>query len=364
MAQMEGGSAPRVEAPKQDFTELRVAAETAKTEETKASEAPAITAAAAGSEIAGGESAGWLAVPVPLDPEEAAISLEREMRQAYAEFALTAPEPEPAVPAAAIVQQASAVAQSPTWFPKEAVAETPEAPIATAEAAPVQAAPEPEQARPVLRAPVTTEDVPTGVAAEMAPIGELAELQREPVPVEQLAAAVAGPVADAEIAPEGHEMQSALEAGPVVAEQAENSAGIFAGIHQSAEYVAATEAGAEPADKIAGEHQFQPEAQSYADSDVVKRTAAAWASWRQVRDTNEVKASAEPNPREFEMVQPAPPDSAAMAVAAGAEQMAREVSTQASDENPADVASIVDSVLADLRPRLMAEISRKIAAKK
>jgi len=33
-------------------------------------------------------------------------------------------------------------------------------------------------------------------------------------------------------------------------------------------------------------------------------------------------------------------------------------------ENPSDVASIVDSVLADLRPRLMAEITRKMAEKK
>jgi hypothetical protein len=52
-----------------------------------------------------------------------------------------------------------------------------------------------------------------------------------------------------------------------------------------------------------------------------------------------------------------------MAVAAGAEHIAQEV-PEPSPENPADVASIVDSVLADLRPRLMAEISRKMAQKK
>jgi hypothetical protein len=56
-------------------------------------------------------------------------------------------------------------------------------------------------------------------------------------------------------------------------------------------------------------------------------------------------------------------EAAAMAVAAGAEQRALEV-TPPSAENPTDVASIVDSVLADLRPRLMAEISRKMAEKK
>jgi hypothetical protein len=51
-----------------------------------------------------------------------------------------------------------------------------------------------------------------------------------------------------------------------------------------------------------------------------------------------------------------------MAVAAGAEQNAQEPA--APTENPTDVASIVDSVLADLRPRLMAEITRKMAEKK
>jgi hypothetical protein len=52
-----------------------------------------------------------------------------------------------------------------------------------------------------------------------------------------------------------------------------------------------------------------------------------------------------------------------MAVAAGAEQNVQEPTAPPS-ENPHDVASIVDSVLADLRPRLMAEITRKMSEKK
>jgi len=52
-----------------------------------------------------------------------------------------------------------------------------------------------------------------------------------------------------------------------------------------------------------------------------------------------------------------------MAVAAGAEQPIQETAAPPA-ENPSDVASIVDSVLADLRPRLMAEITRKMAEKK
>jgi hypothetical protein len=69
------------------------------------------------------------------------------------------------------------------------------------------------------------------------------------------------------------------------------------------------------------------------------------------------------------MPPPQNPDVAAMAVAAGAEQSPRDEATSSSEavadsQNAADVASIVDSVLADLRPKLMAEISRKMAEKK
>jgi len=50
-------------------------------------------------------------------------------------------------------------------------------------------------------------------------------------------------------------------------------------------------------------------------------------------------------------------------VAAGAEQIPHETPAP-SAENSSDIASIVDSVLADLRPKLMAEISRKMSEKK
>jgi len=98
------------------------------------------------------------------------------------------------------------------------------------------------------------------------------------------------------------------------------------------------------------------------DSETVKSTAAAWASWRQIRDTGDAKP-AEPSRQEFEMPSQEPEPAAAMAVAAGAEQILHDTSVPHS-ENPSDVASIVDSVLADLRPKLMAEISRKMAEKK
>ena len=47
-----------------------------------------------------------------------------------------------------------------------------------------------------------------------------------------------------------------------------------------------------------------------------------------------------------------------------AEKFAQEVSTAPSISDPTAIASIVDRVLADLRPRLVEEISRKMAEKK
>jgi hypothetical protein len=100
------------------------------------------------------------------------------------------------------------------------------------------------------------------------------------------------------------------------------------------------------------------------DSETVKSRAAAWENWRQTRDAGEAKTtSLEAVGEEPEAPLPAPPDSAAMAVAAGAEQISHEVPPPAAEAS-SDVASIVESLLADLRPRLMEEISRKMAGKK
>jgi hypothetical protein len=52
-----------------------------------------------------------------------------------------------------------------------------------------------------------------------------------------------------------------------------------------------------------------------------------------------------------------------MAVAAGAENSPEEAKAFADDSDPA-IASIVDSVLADLRPKIVEEISRKLGKKK
>jgi hypothetical protein len=104
------------------------------------------------------------------------------------------------------------------------------------------------------------------------------------------------------------------------------------------------------------------------DSETVKNTAAAWANWRQVHDSsqgNEVaETQAQEKEKEVDHPESTPPDTAARAVAAGAEQLLQEAAAAAQDGDQSNVASIVDSVLADLRPKLMEEINRKMSKKK
>ncbi|HET9409083.1 MAG TPA: response regulator [Candidatus Sulfotelmatobacter sp.] len=76
--------------------------------------------------------------------------------------------------------------------------------------------------------------------------------------------------------------------------------------------------------------------------------AAGGAEWRQIRESSEGKKDAE--------------ELAAMAAAAGAERSPEEASAEFA-ESP-EIASIVDSVLNDLRPKIVAEISRKLGKKK
>ena len=65
----------------------------------------------------------------------------------------------------------------------------------------------------------------------------------------------------------------------------------------------------------------------------------------------------------MKMTSPRIPESAAMAVAAGAEKSPEEVTAASSAESKA-IANIVDSVLAELRPKIAEEIARKLSAEK
>ncbi|MGA7929892.1 MAG: response regulator [Candidatus Sulfotelmatobacter sp.] len=177
---------------------------------------------------------------------------------------------------------------------------------------------------------------PVELHARISATAEFPEPNAAPAPV----ADPAGPVGQEAVALGAQESQPAPEAEPM-AEAATTSSDAFTAIVGGDEHAA----------------DYQP------DSETVKSTAAAWASWRQLRDIRKDSEGAQAQAKEFEVSESAPAKTSARAVAAGAEQIAQEISA-APKGDLADVASIVDSVLANLRPKLMEEIARKMAERK
>ena len=104
------------------------------------------------------------------------------------------------------------------------------------------------------------------------------------------------------------------------------------------------------------------------ESEIAATTAAAWASWRQIRETGDPHGKAARSAKAGkagveEDVDDEPRDAAAMAVAAGAENRPAEADEE-EKADPEEIASIVDSVLAQMRPKIVEEISRKMGKKK
>jgi len=127
-----------------------------------------------------------------------------------------------------------------------------------------------------------------------------------------------------------------------------------------------------PQDTVAEHNVPQPDVPQQSvpqsnDSELAATTAAAWATWRQIRDS--VPGPTNQNASESTNTEHAqePVPAAALAVAAGAETSPCDssASTQImSAANSQTVASIVDSLLAELRPRIVEEISKKLAEKR
>jgi len=263
----------------------------------------------------------WTAVPVALEGEDATVSLELEMQKAYAAYA-------PYVAAAA--ESASVATAQEVETPTAENLSLPEiAPVV--EAAPVEnfSAPEPD--------------------AAPAPVAE-----PESSAVEALVAEPAAVVEAQESRPQ--DLPTCPEPEPAIAEAAAASSDAVAPVVEAHGPETHEDTRHEPSSPEAAE-EYRP------DTETVRSTAEAWASWRQIRDTRKDGEAAQAQSKEFEVSEPAPAETAAMAVAAGAEQIAQEASTALKGES-GDVASIVESVLANLRPKLMEEISRKMAEKK
>ena len=306
----------------------------------------------------------WVAVGVALDGDEANISLEQEMQKVYAAFTpeglreLIAVEPDESV-----TPQSSSMSEASEKAPESAAVTGATDQAVQAEAAPALPS---ENIRPT-----ESVSIPEASAEVHQEVPQVEPARLEPAPLE---------------APQ---TELAEQSGDSVSQSAEEKPQVEAVVAESvvAETAAAESVVAEAAasngtpisNLTAPEIENPPHTEPVPESETVKTAAAAWASWRQIRDANETRLETPPPaPQDFDMASPQNAEPAAMAVAAGAEQSPQDATISSSAissetfsseaathaDNAADVASIVDSVLADLRPKLMAEISRKMAEKK
>ena len=350
----------------------------------------------------------WTAVAAAVAPDEAAVSLEQEMQKAYAAFAAA--------------EGVHAVAASTAPETQVAVAEATPAPIVTAEptvvetaateAASTPATPAPEAVQPLAAVSEAATEAISAAVKELEAVAAKYEAERSTVSAEPVddkslhAAALESPavVPDAESKPEEkivekieekvedrveEKVEAKVEEQPKEAELPEpveaSAAMTETAVPHAAPQVEKTqEEHSNPVTEtpepvaMAEGHEEEPSSEEVStepipvssvsraggSDEMAKReseTAAAWASWRKIRETGGSKPA---SPAELSGKDPeesAPQDKAAMAVAAGAESTPEEVASLDSDP---EIASIVDSVLADMRPKIVEEIARKLGKKK
>jgi len=354
----------------------------------------------------------WTAVAVALDTQEAGLSLEQEMQKAYtaaepylaavatlaeerstsvsvahssapaesavqeqvAEISNPVPEPTPAPEpveiAAPAESESSPFAQSEATAPASSLSSTERSTErASIEESPITTMPQSETAT------VTSESAsPESAPLEKIPAADFA--QTNPVPVDAIqnpdpANAVSAETISADTPFADLAAQPQPAGVYLAAPQELPSAPITEGVEALPSRAYAPLAGAvepEAVEPEAVEPEAEQDNEPKLDTETLKSTAAAWATWRQIRDTSKGPEVAQADPKEtqstdFGASQSASEETAA-AVAAGAEHSLQASTTAETSRNSSDVASIVDSVLADLRPKLMEEISRKMAQKK
>jgi twitching motility two-component system response regulator PilH len=364
-----------------------------------------VTMAVAARTESGGEAPRWKAVSVALDPDEATISLEHEMQKAYAAFAAAENGHAPSLPAVSElgpVDAAPASASSFSSTPENAPAE-PVVPI------PAMTAPEAAQTLSALANAST--DALRAAVQELEMVAESYRGQPSPPPVIEPASAaeahqtLEAVAKEAEAAEQPRQEAAKVETAkphesdsqrddrqhddrqPVDQQSVDrqnvdqqnydwrNKDRQHETVNQEQPSLAAVSTSPTfinelPAERTsAHQDSSHPEAAAAEgngkmgdkESDPATATAAAWASWRRIRESGDPKAASEAASQQPEGS--APQDAAAMAVAAGAEKAPEEAFAE-SESDPAAIASIVDSVLADLRPKIFEEISRKMGKKK
>ena len=367
----------------------------------------------------------WTAVAVAVAPDEAAISLEQEMQKAYAAFA--AAEGGHAAAASTLPEEKPSVAET-TAAPVVSVEPTIAEAVATEAAAPIPATPAPEVAQPLAAVSEAATEAISAAVKELEAVAAKYEAERstdspEPATEKSVqAAALESPAVVPDAAPKPEEKieakteetleqkveetieqkaeeaieQKAEEKLEAKVEEQPKEAELQEPAVAGATAQAAVPQDAPPGEKIQEEKAVQEtetpapvaEAERHEEEskseevptepepvsstsraggsdEMAKReseTAAAWASWRKIRETGGSKSAPPAEASAKKAEESIPEDRAAMAVAAGAESKPEEVA--GSFDSDPEIASIVDSVLADMRPKIVEEIARKLGKKK
>ena len=300
----------------------------------------------------------WIAEAIAVAVEESKLALDQEMEQARIRVAQAAE-----IASAAPVESPRPVAVIESAVIETAVVELAKNESATIEAATVEAATmEPVESPAVAAVASVTESV-SAVSTEFVPApadagSVVIESSTEPTSITESATA-----------------QSPILLSPTVQEAAA-AADASAAIREEAAYAAAAGFAAEAASTtIAAPPSADnrsiapPEVEPGREAEL----AAAWQNWKQIRESlaSPVPAAPVSEVAAAEVPVPEAPVSAAnstedVASPVQPAELAAEVEAAASEapEESTAIASIVDTMLAELRPKLVAEIAKKMSSEK
>ena len=340
----------------------------------------------------------WIAEEVPLAEDDAAFILEREMQKVFAALAElnVAPESVAHVPAEDPSFSPSAD-PSPAAYPEPVISQTepdsvaavgessPEVVVASAEPSlpvtaeaennvasgsievepAVEAAVSPEQYASQEMPPEISESAPTAdveVVAVAEPVIEIQGIETQDM--ETQGVEVLGKTGESEPAPEAAEPMTMAVASETVAEpepQAAYAAAAAASAVASFRSIRPVEAISQPVVTPVDGGGAASEVPASGTPEREAELAAAWAQWRQIRDSIGSPSLASPASETALAAEPA----------SGFKDIQRPTPTQppsntppSEPADPASIASIVDSMLAELRPKLVEEIARKMSQEK
>jgi CheY-like chemotaxis protein len=385
--QQAGQEAPTLEAKVAEKTEP---------EKRAAEEEAAGTMARAAAASAAGAMPRWTAVPVAVPAEEAGMSLELEMQKAYAAFA-AAEANQPGFVTSAPAPAAPVMAAPAAEMPVAEIAPTTTPAVESLTPATVSAEPQTSTVPEEEEIARTLRDVaaasPEAVDSALAKLEAVAEAQLQTTP-SVAEAVVSSPGLPPEafslpedlVRPEGFaaagsaEPSRSTESSAAETETKSPERADAERVPQvsqevpgaSSSPVLSAEEPAAPVQQIPELPEAPARRKEHVDGefaekekDMAAATAAAWANWRQVRESGNGHSVASGNASRTDgNLDPTLQQSSAMAVAAGAEKsVSPEEAAATSSDDPSAIASIVDKVLADLRPKIAEEISRKLGKK-